>query len=205
MDAYFLDEKIRNFWDWFVEHEEKFRIITDPRMARDMLDNQVLQFGIFAWEIGEGNNKPHTFTISPNGDAKMLRISKAIFEEAPELPQWEFYHARPARDWDFTFEMFDSFMVKQKVDAADWEYIIRMTPERKIKLLLYAENVDFLDMDDKLSAADFVINSIIGEEDKIDFVESIVFIPFIDEHQEEDIQMMPQLKFEFDRILDEFF
>lgn len=98
---------------------------------------------------------------------------------------------------------YDNFVVKQKIDASDWEYIIRMTPERKIKLLIYAENVDFLDDEDKIVAANLVVNNIIGEEDKIIYIESISFIPFVDEHQENDIQMMPQFGFEFDKILDE--
>ncbi len=200
MESYFPIEKITVFWEWFEEHEEKFRIITDPNGVREMLDNQVLQFGIFSWEIGEGHNNIHTFTISPNGNDKMLKRSEMIMDYAPDHHKWEFYAAKPSKDWDFTFEMYDSFMVKRTVDAADWEYIIRMTPERKIKLLLYAENVDFLDMDDKLVAADLVVNNIIGEADKINFVESINFIPFVDEHQEMDIKMMPEMQFEFDKI-----
>jgi hypothetical protein len=195
--------KINDFWNWFVEHEEKFRIITDPHAAREMLDNQILPFGVFAWEIGEGQNKPHTLTISPNGNSKMLRRSQAIIGEAPDLKYWEFFAARPARDWDFILEMYDSFMVKQRIDTSDWEYLFRLTPEFKIRVLLYAENIDFLDADDKISASDFVINSIIGEADKIDYVDSIEFIPFVDETQEDDIKSLLEMKFEFERLVDQ--
>ena len=195
--------KISDFWNWFVEHEEKFRVIQDPHAAREMLDNQILQFGVFAWEIGEGFDKPHTFTISPNGNSKMLRRSQAIIGEAPDLKYWEFFAARPARDWDFILEMYDSFMVKQKVDTADWEYLFRLTPEFKIRVLLYAENIDFFDEDDKKSASDFVLNSIIGEADKIDYVDSIEFIPFVDETQEDDLKSLHELKFEFESLLDQ--
>ena len=194
--------KINDFWSWFVEHEEKFRIIRDPHAAREMLDNQILQFGVFAWEIGEGRDKPHTFTISPNGNSKMLRRSQAIIGEAPEMKHWEFFAARPAREWDFILEMYDSFMVKQRVDSADWEYLFRLTPEFKVRILLYAENIDFFDDDDKRSAADFVINSIIGEADKIDYVDSIEFIPFVNETQEDDIKSLLELKFEFENLLE---
>jgi hypothetical protein len=194
--------KINDFWSWFVEHEEKFRIIRDPHAAREMLDNQILQFGVFAWEIGEGRDKPHTFTISPNGNSKMLRRSQAIIGEAPEMKHWEFFAARPARDWDFILEMYDSFMVKQQVDSAEWEYLFRLTPEFKVRILLYAENIDFFDDDDKRSAADFVINSIIGEADKIDYVDSIEFIPFVNETQEDDIKSLLELKFEFENLLE---
>lgn len=202
MDSAQLKNKINEFWDWFSEHEEKFRIIRDPHAAREMLDNQILQFGVFAWEIGEGRNKPHTFTISPNGSPKMLRISQAIIGEAPELKHWEFFAARPARDWDFILEMYDSFMVKQRIDSSEWEYLLRMTPDFKIRIILYAENIYFLDDDDKKSAGDFVINSVIGEADKIDYVDSIEFISFVNETQEEDIKSILELKFEFENLLE---
>lgn len=202
MDSKELRYKIDEFWNWFVEHEEKFRIIRDPHAAREMLDNQILQFGIFSWEIGKGKNKPHTLTISPNGNAEMLRRSQAIIGEAPEMKFWEFFAAKPPRDWDYILEMYDSYMVKQRIDSSSWEYLFRMTPDFKIRILLYAENIDFLDDDDKMSAADFVINSVIGEADKIDYVDSIEFLSFVSENQEEDIKSILEMGIEFDKILE---
>ena len=203
MDTKIFKEKINFFWEWFVEHEEKFRIIADPHAVREMIDNQVLQFGIFSWEIGIGNTKPHTFTISPNGNPKMLRRSEAIIGEAPEMPLWEFYPARPAKDWNFIFEMFDSFMVKRAIDSSNWEYILRMTPQQKLRILIFADNIDFLDQEDKIVAADLVMNNIIGEMDKIYYVDSIDFVPYFDESSEGDLKLLPSLKFEFERIVNE--
>ncbi len=194
--------KINDFWNWFAEHEERFRIIQDPHAVREMLDNQILQFGAFAWEIGEGKSKPHTLTISPNGNSKLLRLSQAIIGEAPDSVYWEFFAAKPVRDWDFIMEMYDAFMVKQTVDTAEWEYLFRMTPEFKLRILLYAENIDSFDEDDKKSASDFVVDSIIGEADRIDFVDSIEFISFVDETQEEDIKSLLEMKVEFESLLD---
>ena len=194
--------KINDFWNWFAEHEERFRIIQDPHAVREMLDNQILQFGAFAWEIGEGKGKPHTLTISPNGNSKLLRLSQAIIGEAPDSNYWEFFAAKPVRDWDFIMEMYDAFMVKQTVDTAEWEYLFRMTPEFKLRILLYAENIDSFDEDDKKSASDFVVDSIIGEADRIDFVDSIEFISFVDETQEEDIKSLLEMKLEFENLLD---
>jgi len=201
MDIKEFKNRIDEFWEWFVEHEQKFRIISNPNIVREMLDNQVLQFGIFSWEIGEGSRKPHTFTISPNGNAKMLRRSEAIIGEAPELPLWEFYAAKPPQEWDFTFEMFDSFMVKRKIDTSEWEYVFRMTPEQKIRVLIFAENIDFLDEDDKSAAGDLVLNNLIGEMDKIYYVDSVEFKPFIDQQFLEDVKFLTELKNEFEEIL----
>lgn len=202
MDKDLFKSKIKEFWKWFVINEQKFRIISDPHAVREMLDNQVLQFGVFSWEIGEGIRKSHTFTISPNGNPKMLRRSEAIIGEAPELAHWEFFAAKPSREWNFIFEMYDSFMVKREIDAAEWEYIIRMTPEQKLRILIYAENIDFLDEEDKVVASDLVINTIIGEMDKIYYVDSISFVDFVDENWEQDIRLMTGLGEEFDKIVD---
>ncbi len=203
MNSILLKNKINHFWEWFVKHEKQFREISDPVATRELLDNQVLQFGAFSWEIGKGQEKPHTFTISPNGDAKMLSRSEAIIGEAPELAHWTFFPAKPAQDWNFIFEMFDSFMLQQTIDAAEWEFIFRITHDRKLNVLIYTENIDFLDEDDKLNAAEFVLNQIIGEMDKIYYINSISFIEDLDENQEQDLKALTELKFEFEKLLDE--
>ena len=77
-----------------------------------------------------------------------------------------------------------------------------MTPNFKIRILIYAENIDFLDEDDKRSASDFVVNSIIGEADKIDYIDSIEFISFVNETQDDDIKSIVEMRFEFEQLLD---
>jgi len=142
MEYTLLKNKIDHFWQWFVKHEQQFRKISDPVATRELLDNQVLQFGIFSWEIGVGKNKPHSFTISPNGDPKMLRRSEAIIGEAPDLPDWEFFAAKPPENWDFIFKMFDSTMLPRTINAAEWKYVLRMVEDQKLEVLLYAENIE---------------------------------------------------------------
>ena len=204
MDSSILKNKIDYFWEWFVKHERQFREISDPVATRELLDNQVLQFGIFSWEIGEGRSKPHSFTISPNGDPKMLRRSEAIVGEAPELPEWEFFAAKPAEDWDFIFKMFDSTMLQQTINASEWKYLIEIEAEQKLKILFYTENIDFLDADDKLSAADFVLNQTIGEMEKIYYIDGVSFIDFLEKDQEEDFKSMAVFKLEFEKLVDRF-
>ena len=203
MDSILLKNKINYFWEWFTKHERQFREISDPVAIRELLDNQVLQFGAFSWEIGEGLGESHTFTISPNGDAKMLRRSEAIIGEAPELPQWQFFAAKPAQEWNFIFKMFDSFMLQQTIDAAEWAFIFRMTQDRKLNVLIYTRHIDFLDADDKQSAADFALNQIIGEMDKIYYINSVSFIENLNEIQQEDLKLFTNFKFEFEKLLDE--
>ena len=204
MDSSVLKNKIDHFWEWFVKHERQFREISDPVATRELLDNQVLQFGIFSWEIGVGGSKPHSFTISPNGDAKMLRRSEAIVGEAPDLPDWEFFAAKRAENWDFIFKMFDSTMLQQTINATEWKYLLEMEEEQKLKVIFYAENIDFLDADDKLSAADFVLNQTIGEMDKIYYIDEVSLIEVLDENQAEGLKTMSEFKVEFEKLVEGF-
>ena len=134
----------------------------------------------------------------------MLRRSEAIVGEAPELPEWEFFAAKPAENWDYIFKMFDSTMLQQTINASEWKYLIEIEEEQKLKILFYTENIDFLDADDKLSAADFVLNQTIGEMDKIYYIDEVSFIHVLDENQREDLKPLKTFKFEFEKLVDRF-
>ena len=172
-----MELKIKQFWDWFIDNEYQFREVTDTKTVVELLNNQVLEFGMFAWEIGVGLEKPHSFTISPNGDKKRLFLSRQIFKQAPELQHWEFNYCRPVRkDWDLTFEVFNSSMIKQVYDASKWEFVLEEEDNQKIAILLKATNIVTIDFDDLPSIADLVVNNMLGEERRINDVHSIRFI-----------------------------
>jgi len=198
-----LKSQIQVFWQWFVTHEKKFRIIEDPHAVREMLNNQVLLFGALSWEIGKGAVHPHRFTISPNGNEKMLWITEAIIGEAPRLDQWDFHPAKPAIDWDFIIEVYDDFLRKQTVNTSEWSYLLRMTPDKKLRLLLYAEDFNFVDEEDKMMAANLVVNNCIGEANKIYFVESIVFMDHLTDYELEALRLLPNLKAEFEELIED--
>ena len=100
-----------------------------------MLDNQVLQFGVFSWEIRKTENSKHSFIISPNGKEKLLQLSEAIMGEAPPLIDWEFYPAKPAIDWNFVIEVYDNFFVKQTVNTSNWKYQLTSQNEDQIRFI----------------------------------------------------------------------
>ncbi len=172
-----MELKVKQFWDWFIDNEYQFREVTDTKTVVELLNNQVLEFGVFAWEIGVGKRKPHSFTISPNGDKKRLFLSRQIFKQAPELQHWEFNYCRPIkRDWDFTFEVFNSMMIKQEYDASKWEFVLVEEDRQKISILIRATNIVTIDFDDLPSIGDMVVNNLLGEERRINDVHSIQFI-----------------------------
>ena len=196
--------RIKQFWNWFIDNEYQFREVTDTKTVIELLNNQVLSFGLFAWELAVGTKKPHSFTISPNGDKRRLQLSKEIMSQAPELRQWEFHHCKKLKkDWDYTFEMFDRTMLKQTYDAAKWEFVLVEEAGEKISILLYAPNIATIDLDDLPAVGNMVVINLLGEEVKTNHVHSIQFIDDFLPEDEKWIFDLPDLRIEFRAFLKE--
>src|SRR5690606_8077079 len=121
-------------------------------LARNM-DNFVLHFGMFTWEMGPVDGR-YYLTISPNGNEELLEVSEELIASAPELKRWNFYAAKPKKEWDLKFKVFDDFMTPHEVDASDWQYVWEHGPSRKITITVMANSIHHLDDETKLSAAD---------------------------------------------------
>lgn len=192
---------IVDFWDWFQVHEHMYRDIVDAQAAVDAMNEQVLQFGLFSWEIGEGKTKPHYLTLSPNGDKGRLELSKKIVAAAPELPQWEFNYCKPPKDWDFTFEAFDQFMIKQQFDASGWEYLLQRNEDSEVEIFILADNLHVLDADDEMNAIDLVLTNVLGEENVIHNLDAFEVVDEFEPQFDDLIEKLPLLRHHFAKFL----
>ena len=165
------DTKIENLWRWFVSNEnqiiDSFQNESLANYIVENLDNLILDFGMFTWEIGPGKVKPWFLTISPNGDRDLIGVSQKIIEHAPNLDDWEFNYCKPAKDWDRKFIIYDSNMNEQNIDASNWKYVMLRKEDGMIDLILEAKNITHLDHDTVRTVADIIVTSEIGEETKI--------------------------------------
>ena len=171
------DTKIENLWRWFVANEnqiiDSFQNESLANYIVENLDNLILDFGMFTWEIGPGKVKPWFLTISPNGDRDLIRVSQKIIEHAPNLDDWEFNYCKPAKDWDRNFIIYDSNMNEQNIDASNWKYVMLRNEDGMIDLILEAKNITHLDHDTARTAAEIIVTSEIGEETKIQKILSV--------------------------------
>jgi hypothetical protein len=171
------DTKIENLWRWFVANEKQiidsFQNESLANHIVENLDNLILDFGMFTWEIGPGKVKPWFLTISPNGDRDLIRVSQKIIEHAPNLDDWEFNYCKPAKDWDRKFIIYDSNMNEQNIDASNWKYVMLRNEDGMIDLILEAKNITHWDHDTARTAADIIVTSEIGEETKIQKILSV--------------------------------
>ena len=180
-----IEDKTNKFWDWFVANESIIiRATEDESISRTIvenLDNLILDFGAFSWEIGPGNNTTWFLTISPNENKDLLSISQLIVENAPNLKNWEFNYFKPAKIWNREFVVYDELMDEQTIDASNWKYVALKHQDEIIEIIIEADNIQHLDEDTAQSAANLVVMSEIGEEVKINKVASVDIVNELDE------------------------
>lgn len=195
-------DKIEEFWEWFINSEKLIiEIINDDfhegrkSLSRNM-DNFILQFGMFTWEMGPSGDH-YYLTISPNGNEELLEVSKEIVAYAPALKQWKFYAAKPKKEWDLRFKVFDDFMTPHEVDASSWRYFLNRNALEKIEITILAKNISHLDGETKLTAADLVVTSLLGEDFKIQNVGFIKVLDKFDSIQSAKTSSIHELSNEF--------
>jgi len=195
-----MNGKIESFWEWFVDYEDTIKEFFDDDSEIDKnalieeINNQVLDFGLFSWEIGPGVSKNYYLTISPNGKPEQLRLSRKIMTAAPDLPDWEFHHAKPAKKWNLQFTIYDDFMRERSIDASDWRFTLMQRPGQQVDIFLKADNIDFLDTDTRATAGDLVVTNLLGEETKINKVRRIQVLSAGEEPQQAANQPIELLK-----------
>jgi len=148
-------------------------IVDEQQEIVSQIDNLVLDLGRFSWEIAPGKKKPWAFTISPNGDKKLLEQSRNIINSAPELNKWEFNYSKPAKDWDRKFSLYDENVDLQEIDASSWKFVAITGSDKKMDLLIEGPNISYLDTETAKLAAEQVVLNEIGEEARILYVSSI--------------------------------
>lgn len=201
MDQRVLLSKISHFWEWFQKNEQMFKEVTDPQALVEAMDNQVLEFGMFSWEIGEGKTRPYYLLVSPNGNGNRLEISYKLMEAAPKLRDWEFHYCKPPRNWDYRIEVYDKFLVSQQIDASQWEYVLVKTPDNLVEVIIQANNMSNVDPEDKLNAAETALIKILGEESVIDYLGALEVVSEFSPEHEHYCQAMRSLRRNFEKLI----
>lgn len=198
-----IREKIEEFWEWFASSEKWITEILNDDYHEDRkslvqtMDNQILQFGMFTWEMGPKGDGQYFLTISPNGNEELLQVSKQIIALSPELKNWEFFYAKPAKDWDLKFSVFDDFMDEHPVDASGWRYLIQRPSKRNAQVIIEAENISHLDEETKMTAGDLVVTSLLGEAFKIYHIGKIIVVNQFDADEKSGSKSIFDLSKEF--------
>lgn len=197
------EEKIENLWRWFILNQQKIIYCIDNEIADEQqeivsqIDNLVLDLGRFSWEIAPGNGKAWSFTISPNGDKKLLEQSKNIIKSSPELESWEFNYSKPVKNWNRKFSLYDEHMDLREINASKWKYVAIPVTGDKFEIIIEAENIKHLDSETAKTAANMVVLNEIGEEDKIQHISSVSIVNKLGENFDNQKLPISKLKLQF--------
>lgn len=198
-----LLKKINDFWEWFVEHEEQYKDVEDPKAAVESMDEQVLDFGLFSWEIGENGGRPYYFMISPNGNGDRLALSYEIIKRAPNLRDWEFRYCKPPEDWDYQMMVYDRMLVQQPVDVGAWRFALNKAAEEQlVEVYIQVSNMSNVDPEDRLNAAESALMKILGEEWVIDHLGALEVVETFSPELEKKSIAVQSLKTRFDELIE---
>jgi hypothetical protein len=147
------------------------------------LDELVTGLGDFAWEVGPGINAENAFTLSPGGNRELFAVTKAIVAAAPNVPEWEFHSAKPAKHWEPRFELHDANGEPFEIDATNWRCVLLEYTDGTHEVLVEAPNLGSLSEDYKRWAAEIALDSLLGEQRRLEVVDEVTVIDELSEKE----------------------
>ncbi|MET0465208.1 MAG: hypothetical protein ABW007_18750 [Chitinophagaceae bacterium] len=171
---------IKSFWEWFANNAYRMNLESASDAFLAELDEQVVNLGDFAWEIGPGFHKENQFVLSPHGDKEILKQTRDVIGKAPVMDKWEFYPARQPLQGNLVFVL-NTDPGEISFDATNWQYILYQFHDGTFDIILKAPNIAALSPADQSLAARLAIDGAIGEEKRIElFVDIEVVEAFED-------------------------
>ena len=181
------EENILDFWRWFIKNESRIQkcILTKDSKEQEKivhsLNEFVLGFGAFFWDIGQNEEDQWFFTISPNLNSDLLQTSKSVIALAPNHLNWFFYSSKQTKTWDYRLEVYDELLDIFTVDTSKWYYNAFEEEDGSIELIFeigplakkHSEAIE-----NAITA--FIINEL-GEEILISEISNIDFFELFDE------------------------
>lgn len=209
MDFYQENDPITAFWKWFHQNHNLIKEVLDAEDTHpakfsivNALDNHILGFGKFKWLVEYGEQKDLSFIISPNGDEKLLEISKKVIEAAPHhLDTWEFHPAKPAKNWNLQFNIYDDQMYIQQIDATDWRFVLMPQRGGKTAIIVEAPNIAHLKQGVQKNATNMLLNNLIGEEIKILKVADFLIIKELSQNHQDQSHPIQNIYEEFSKMI----
>jgi|SRR6266498_4588913 len=176
--------RAREFWAWFSEAQAEITLAvsnSDHDWLRENLTPRVTALTphpenpTINWEIGPGKTKRWQFSLSPLVKANLI-ATRIIIDAAPELPEWEFYPAKPPRRFENAIYRFsDDTREELEFDVRNWEYILTsLGGGRMFTIEVVGDFPAWIDEAMRRKIGHLTVEGILGEELLIERVHSII-------------------------------
>jgi hypothetical protein len=168
------DKDILHFWRWFVDNKDKLESDSYDSAILQQLDKTISNWDL-NWEIGPGQSKENSLTISPKSDPALLLLTEQIISKAPTLDKWQFYSTKqPKENW----HLLELNQQNISVNASEWEYVLLKYKDGKIEVLIKANNLLQYDKDTKELIVELILINLLGEKM---FMERVDYFDIVDE------------------------
>lgn len=165
--------EIQSFWQWFGSVVREFERSPADHTLIQMLDARIAQLGSFAWELGPGVSEGFALTISPGGDRELLSATKEIVKAAPTIEGWEFFFAKPPKQWEPIFIIESAGGIEVEIDARAWRYALLKYPDGLFEIIVEAGGLENLPQESQYWAAEIVLDGYLGEEKRLELIVAI--------------------------------
>ncbi|CAM3163146.1 hypothetical protein DRF59_11295 [Chryseobacterium flavum] len=167
------EKEFNNFWNWI---ENNIEYLTPKKITAeyiDLLDAEIEKIGDFSWEIGFDNRVNKNFlTISPEGDAELLKLSRTIINEAPAIEGWIFYSSKPPKQWKLIFNLLINDE-KVQFNATEWKYILYKYPDNVYDVVIQVPK-SYMPYDEYFhEIGDIAVTGELGEAFVIEYINEI--------------------------------
>jgi hypothetical protein len=160
------------FWGWFKKHSSELAAHDIPEALIEELETRLHEIHELDWEIGPGRNAPNFFALSPRGDKDLLKLTRAVITKAPDLPAWEFFPAKPPRNWNLVFSLtVDDASIE--IDGKLWEFIAYKFKDGTYDLVFKPDSTKGLSEDYLYWAAMIIADGELGEEIRMELVQTL--------------------------------
>lgn len=168
---------ISKFWGWFEENSKALQEDQPDDRILAELDTRILSFDRnLSWELGPGIHKEHALTISPSGQRALLPLTQSIIQKAPSVSSWEFYAAKPSKEWTPCFSFMCEAGNELFVDVTNWKYVLAKYEDQTFEMTIWACDSQMLSDEDKLTAAEIAIDGMLGELARIEKISTIATV-----------------------------
>ena len=101
--------------------------------------------------------------LTPDGDRRVLPLTREIVSRAPIVPGWEFLPLRPKKNWDLRFEI-EGESGPIEVDARSWRFVAYRYPDGVYDLVVSIGAEAALGPADRDLAVRIAVEGQLGEE-----------------------------------------
>lgn len=177
---------IAEFWQWFKSVCGCFGDKFQNQELIDELNSRVERMGRFAWELGPGvkDNRNNALILTPCGDPALLVETRTVIEAAPECPGWEFYPAKPPKEWSRQLILQADDGSRVSINASGARYVLLQYPDGVFDVLLADRGIAALPVDLRQTATELLLDGELGEERRMVSIRSVdVVVEFKGEMQ----------------------